>query len=698
MSARDLLVEIGVEELPPRSLRALSSALEEGLKAAFDALGLGHGETRRFATPRRLAVLVRALDEMQQDGETTRVGPAAAAAFDADGKPAAAARGFARACGVAVEALERTVVDGAERLCCTRRIPGRPARELLGGALADALAALPAARRMRWGDAPHEFVRPVRWAVLLFGREAVPAEVLGVDAGAETRGHRFHCDRPIPLGEPADYEAALERDGRVIACFDRRRELVRRRVEAAAEGARAVLDEELLDEVTGLVEYPVALAGGFDEAFLSVPAAAVELALKSHQRCFPLVDGEGRLLPRFVAVSNLESRDPAQVVRGYERVVRPRLADAEFFFRADRRKPLADRREALGALVFQERLGSVLERSGRMAAVAAFLAERLGIDAGHCRRAGELAKCDLLTGMVGEFPALQGTMGERYARDDGEPEAVARAIGEQYLPRHAGDAVPATDAGAVLSLADRLDALTGLFGIGLPPDGSKDPYGLRRAAIGALRILVEREMDLDIRECLDRAAAAHGDGVLAEGAAAAVFDFLLERFRGWCLDQGLSAEAFQSVLALRPARPLDFHRRVAAVHRFSETPEAAALAAADKRIANLLEKDGGDGGTADVDEALLGQPAEAALLAALRAKEERVAPLFRAGDYAAGLKALSALKPEVDRFFDEVLVMSGDEAARRNRLALLRRLRRLFLAAADLSRLHAPRDRAAGPA
>ncbi len=698
MSARDLLVEIGVEELPARSLRPLSAALEEGLKAAFGALGLGHGETRRFATPRRLAVLVRGLDEKQKDSESTRVGPAAAAAFDADGEPAAAARGFARACGVTVEELERTDADGTERLCHTRRQPGRPARELLAGALADALAALPAMRRMRWGDAPHEFVRPVRWAVLLFGREPVPADALGVEAGAETRGHRFHCGRPIRLDVPADYEETLERVGRVIACFDRRRDLVRRRVEAAAEeaGGRAAADEALLDEVTGLVEYPVALAGGFDEAFLSVPAAAVELALKSHQKCFPLVDGEGRLLPRFVAVSNLESRDPAQVVRGYERVIRPRLADAEFFFRADRRKPLADRREALGALVFQERLGSVLERSERMADVAAFLAERLGVDAGHCRRACELAKCDLLTGMVGEFPALQGTMGERYARDDGEPEAVARAIGEQYLPRHAGDAVPATDAGAVLSLADRLDALTGLFGVGLPPDGSKDPYGLRRAALGALRILVEREMDLDVRECLERAAAAHGE-VLAGDAAAAVFDFMLERFRGWCLDQGLSGEAFQSVLALRPPRPLDFHRRVAAVQRFSETPEAAALAAADKRIAGLLEKDGGDGGAAEVDEALLGHPAEAALLAELRAKEGDVAPLFRAGDYAAGLKALSALKPAVDRFFDEVLVMSGDAAARRNRLALLRRLRRLFLAAADLSRLHTARDRAAEP-
>lgn len=690
MSARDLLIEIGTEELPPKALPGLSAAFEELLCKQLEDKALAFDNCQRFATPRRLGLLFHQLQEAQQDREKTRLGPAVKAAFNDAGEPTPAALGFARSCGVEVEALQRQEKDGVEKLSHTILEKGQPTTELIGDMVERALAQLPIPKRMRWGSSRTEFVRPVHWIVLLFGEQVIQSNILGVATSGETRGHRFHHNESISLTTAAEYEDKLETIGKVIPRFDKRKVLIRDQVlaEARANKATAVIDEMLLDEVTSLVEFPVALTGNFEPEFLEVPQEALILAMKSHQKCFYLVDDSEKLLPKFITVSNLESKDPAQVIQGNERVIRPRLADARFFYESDKQQSLESRYESLGSLVFQEKLGTVRDKCDRVARLSSSLAARLSVNDDYCSRAAHLSKCDLLTQMVGEFADLQGLMGYYYALHDGEPEEVAIAINEQYQPRFAGDDVPGSPTGAILAIADKLDSMIGLFGIGQPPTGSKDPFALRRSAIGILRIMIEKNLALDLKHCIADSLSAFKDVALADDVEEKVFEFLLERFRSWYLDEGISSEEFQAVHALRPSQPLDFHHRIQAVHHFNSLPEASALAAANKRVSNILDKQLSPGVTLAIDEGLFTDSAEKALFKALNNKEEEVAPFFHKGAYTEGLQSLASLKEVIDRFFDEVLVMAEEESVRTNRIALLHNLRNLFLHTADISHLH----------
>ena len=688
-AARDFLFEIGTEELPPKALRGLSQALEAEFRSLFAKAGLDHGELRSFATPRRLALLARDLAGKQPDRQIERFGPAVTAAWDADGAPTAAALGFARSCGVAVEELGSSERQGAAKLCFTRQEAGTATIELLPGLAETALAALPIPRRMRWGASRTEFIRPVHWAVMLFGQEVVPAPILGETAGNTTFGHRFHHNKAIELSCPGDYEAALEQPGRVIADFARRREMIRELVTEQANRlqARVAMDEELLDEVTSLVEYPVALTGEFDREFLQIPDEALILTLKHHQKCFCLEDADGRLVPNFVTVSNIESLDPKEVIRGNERVIRPRLADARFFFETDKARSLESRLPELEKVVFQDKLGTIAAKSRRVAALSRQIADVLDVEPDACERAALLGKCDLVSDMVGEFAELQGIMGSYYARNDGEPETVATAIVEQYLPRYTGDRLPETEAGRVVALAEKLDTLAGLFAIGQPPTGSRDPFALRRAALGVLRILIEDGLELDLVAAIDAAVAAYAETEPAPDCRQQLYDFIFDRLRAWYVDAGTDAKIYLCVRALNPASPLDFHRRVEAVSDFAGRPEAAALAAANKRVSNLLDKSGEEARQDAVSADLLSETAEKQLLSRLEQQSEAVAPLFEAGNYREGLTRLAGLRDDVDRFFDEVMVMVEDPAVRANRLRLLRDLRELFLQAADISLL-----------
>lgn len=690
MATRDLLIEIGTEELPPKALSRLSSAFADQIAKQLQDLNLGFEDVERFATPRRLAVLVRDLEEAQQDNEKTRLGPAVKAAFDQAGQPTMAAAGFARSCGVDVADLARSDKDGTEKLAYTVLEKGQATTALIPDLLEPALSQLPIPKRMRWGSSRNEFVRPVHWLVVLFGNEAVAASVLGVDSGPATRGHRFHHNSDIPLGKAGAYEAVLRDQGKVIASLDKRREMIREQVlqEGDRLNATAVIDPDLLEEVTNLVEFPVALTGSFEEAFLAVPQEALILAMKSHQKCFYLTDSNGKLLPKFITISNIESTDPGQVIKGNERVIRPRLADAQFFYDTDKESPLESRQAALGKLIFQDKLGTVLDKSQRVGELATLIANQVDANPEHCQRAAQLSKCDLLTNMVGEFADLQGLMGSYYAEHDGEPGDVSKAIYEQYQPRFAGDAVPETLTGAVLAIADKLDSMVGLFGIGQPPTGSKDPFALRRAAIGLLRIIVEKQLSLDLGELIDASLKTYPADLLQAVTRTQVFDFVLERFRAWYLDKGMSSEEFQSVFVLKPSRPLDFHLRINAVHAFYQLPEAKPLAAANKRVANILAKQDSSDSVLALDESLLSEPAEKTLATEVQQKELEVAPMFDRGQYTEGLKVLSGLNTSVDTFFDDVMVMTDDVAVKNNRLALLKQLQSLFLRSADISHLH----------
>ncbi len=684
----DLLIELGTEELPPGSLRALADTLAEEVATRLEAAGVGGGARRIYATPRRLAVRIEDVLLTQPDRSIERRGPALTAAFDADGQPTKAAQGFARSVGLEVDALQRLETDKGAWLCAYVHEPGRTTAELVPEILEAALGKLPIAKRMRWGAGEAEFVRPVHWVVLLLGEALIEAEILGVKSGRETRGHRAHHPAPLYVAEPAAYAPLLETEGHVLPDFGERRAAIKAQVEALASelGGRAMLDEDLLDEVTALVEWPVAIAGGFEERFLDVPHEALITTMMDNQRYFPVLDADGRLMAHFITVANLESRDPAQVRAGNERVIRPRLHDAEFFWQQDRRQPLVSRRDALRGMLFQKQLGTLFDKSERLAALAAAIAERLGADPDQGRRAGELAKCDLVTTMVFEFTELQGTMGRHYARHDGEPQAVAQAIEDQYRPAHAGDKLPEGAIGQALALAEKLDTLVGIFAIGQRPSGTKDPFALRRAALGVVRILIERGLELDLHELLALAAAGLAGRVEAAGAVDEVFDYVMERLTAYYAEQGIPADVIDAVLACRPTRLTDLDRRVQAVQRFRSLPEAESLAAANKRIRNILRQAGDQAG-AEVHAENLREDAERELLAALAEAEGEVEPLFEDGRYTPALTRLAALRAPVDAFFDSTLVMAEDETLRRNRLALLARLSALFLRTADLSRL-----------
>ena len=690
-AAADFLVEIGTEELPPKALRSLMDAFGEGLVAAVDDAGLEHGAVHAYASPRRLAVSIDGLAPRQADRPTVQKGPPTRIAFDEDGNPTAAATAFAKKCGVEVSELGTTETDKGEWLVFESVDKGREAHELMPALVERALASLPIPRRMRWGAGDVEFVRPIHWVVMLHGADVVRSAVMQTVAGNLTYGHRFHSSGPIALSEPADYLGALERPGYVIADFDRRRELVRQGVESAAVGAggHVVDGESLYDEVAALVEWPVALVGRFDEEYLSLPREVVISTLTGHQRYFPVADDSGALLPLFITVANLESSDPDQVRDGNERVIRPRLADAAFFWDSDRRTTLENRKDALREVIYQRGLGSLADKSRRVAMVAAWLASKLDADKADVKRAAELSKCDLLTGMVGEFPELQGIMGRYYALSDSEPETVADAIGEHYRPRFAGDELPATDIGRILAVADKLDTLAGVFSIGKKPTGNRDPFGLRRAALGVIRILIECGLDLDLRKLIAKAVSQQPKGKLDnETIVDDLYHFVSDRLRRYFLDRdsGLVTETFEAVMARRPDSLVDFDRRLAAVQTFARLEQAESLAAANKRIANILRQ-AGDPDSLTVSKKLLGDDAEQALYNALDNARQKVRPLIGDRQYAEALNILADLRDPVDRFFDDVMVMTDDEAVKNNRLALLGELRALFLDVADISRL-----------
>lgn len=686
---QDFLVEIGTEELPPKSLLGLSQAFQRELETRLRAVELTFGAVQAYAAPRRLAVHVAGLAQRTPDKRELVWGPPAKVAFDADGNPSRAGIAFAEKNRFPVEALRDKIAnDGKQdKLCHEQHISGRATVELLAETVNAALDALPIAKRMRWGSRRDEFVRPVHWVVLLYGDTVCPGTVMGLTPGNRSRGHRFHHPEEVVIASPEQYPLAML-EAKVIAHFGERQEIIAEGVNRLAEaaGGTAVIDPDLLDEVTALNEWPVPLAGRFEERFLEVPAEALISSMKEHQKYFHVVDDSGKLLPMFITVANIESRDPARVVAGNERVIRPRLADAAFFYETDRKQTLESRREQLRNIVFQADLGTVYDKTERVAVLAAALAPRCGGDAALAERAARLSKSDLVTNMVGEFDELQGIMGRYYALDDGEPAEVAEALFEQYLPRFAGDRLPNTATGKALALADRLDTLVGIFGIGQPPSGSRDPFALRRASLGVLRILVEGDIDLNLRPVLEQAQGLHPNLKVRDGLTEQVLTYLTERFRAWYEDEDIPATVFMAISAKGLDNPLDIHQRVHAVQAFNQLPEAAALAAANKRVSNILAKL--DEPVAErVDTALLQEAAEQELAKQLTSYSERVAPLLARHDYTETLQVLAGLREAVDRFFDDVMVMSDDEALRGNRLALLQRLRDLFLQVADISYL-----------
>jgi len=687
MSAHDLLFELGTEELPPRALLALSNALTEGVLSGLDAAGIPHGKALSFATPRRLAVRIAKLSEHQPERRVERRGPPLKNAFDAQGAPTQAATAFAKSCGVAVSALSQLKTDKGEWLAFHGVERGAATVSLLGDIINRAVAALPILKRMRWGAGAVEFVRPVHSVVLLYGEAVVPAEVLGLTAGRVTFGHRFHHPKPITLKSSAAYEGRLRR-AKVIADFAARRELIRsgvsREAAASGPGATALIEDTLLDEVTALVEWPVPIAGQFEARFLSLPREVVIATVQDHQRYFAVQGADGRLSGRFVTVSNIESRDPSKVREGNERVVRPRLSDAAFFWEQDRKISLDAHAARLSGVIFHPKLGTYADKTLRIKTLALVVGGRIGA-AGHVARAAELSKADLMTAMVGEFPELQGTMGRYYAEAQGEPEEVARAIEEHYLPRFAGDSLPTTTTGQAVALADKIDTLVGIFAIEQRPSGAKDPFGLRRAALGLLRILLEGRLELDLVELLEQAAAAQP--VQRPQVSEEVYDFIVERLRGLLLEEpGTTAEMLDAVFANRPRSPLDAVTRLRALKEFLLLPEAGILAAINKRIANILRKTS-LGRDAAVDAGALTEEAERKLhraLGDLRVPVQEAAAQRRYGE---ALKALVALRAPVDDFFERVMVMDDHIGRRNNRLALLRDVQLILGGVADLSRL-----------
>ncbi|TXR54696.1 glycine--tRNA ligase subunit beta [Reinekea thalattae] len=686
MSKADFLIELGTEELPPKALRSLQDAFADGIIERLTAAGLSFDASERFAAPRRLALTLSNLDLQQPDEQIERRGPAVAVAFDADGKPTKAVEGFARSCGVEVSDLEQVETKKGPWLMYRGTKPGQATKALLPTIVQETLDSLPIPKRMRWGARRDEFVRPVKWLLMLLGEEVVPATFYGVSSANVTRGHRFHAPKEIVINKASDYENTLLNQGFVMASFEKRQQKIAADAKAAAQtkGVVAVINDDLLDEVTALNEWPVALVGSYEERFLDVPAEALMSSMEEHQKYFPTVNAEGAIQPYFVFISNIESKQPEIVIEGNEKVIRPRLADAAFFWETDKKTPLADRVEKLKTVMFQQELGSVYDKVLRIQSIAGHIAEQISASKQNTERAAYLAKADLVTDMVFEFTDLQGIAGRYYALADGEDAAVAQAILEQYKPAGAGDSLPESKEGMAVALADRLDNLSGLFGIGQPPTGTKDPFALRRAALGVLRIIVERELDLDLAELVGFAAGQHKALAKQDQVVNEVVQYALDRFSAWYADAGFRAEIFQSVRALNLTKPLDIDRRVRAVAQFSQLEQASALAAANKRVSNILAKAEDDIST-EVDSALFAESAETELFAALENVSQVVTESVQAANYTAALTELASLRDVVDRFFDDVMVNADDPKVRQNRLALLAKLRNLFMQVADIS-------------
>jgi glycyl-tRNA synthetase beta chain len=685
----NLLIELGTEELPPKALKKLSAAFTAGVVEGLKKAGFEINDVESFATPRRLAMLIKDVAVSQPDREVERKGPALKAAYDADGNPTKAVMGFARSCGVEVDALQQQETDKGVWLVFKATEKGQLLSALIENIIDQSLSKLPIPKRMRWGSNDAEFVRPVHWLVLMHGKTVIDAEVLGIKSSAKTFGHRFHAPAEIALQDASDYQNKLLSQGFVIADFEQRKQKIRQQVTDSVKqlDAEAVIDAELLDEVTALNEWPIAVAGEFDEIYLDVPDEALIKTMQDNQKYFPVRDSSGNLKNYFITISNIDSKSPEKVKEGNERVVRPRLADAMFFWEQDQKQPLEAFNTALEKVVFQAKLGSLAEKTQRVTSLAESIAEQLKANVDYVKRAALLSKCDLMTDMVGEFASLQGVMGKCYAQKAGEADEVANAIDEQYKPRGASDDTADTTTGQILSISDKLDTLVGIFAIGQKPTGEKDPYALRRASLGILRTIIERQLDLDLKQLISISAGLLKDKVDASKVEHDVFEYIIERLRAYYLDRKVTADVFDAVSALSPSRPLDFDKRIKAVSAFRELAEAESLAAANKRVGNILKKSAVDV-SVTVDESLLSEEAEKKLFETLTALSKTVEPMFDSGDYEAALSQLSSLRDPVDAFFDSVMVMADDEAIKNNRIALLSIMNQLFLRAADLSRLH----------
>lgn len=688
MTTQNFLAEIGTEELPPKALKKLATAFAENVEAELNQAGLSFDKVEWFAAPCRLAVKVLGLATSQPSKEVEKRGPAVSAAFDGEGKPTKAAEGWAKGCGITVEQAERIATDKGEWLVHRAVIEGQPTKNLLVGMISNALAKLPIPKTMRWGDKTEQFVRPVHTVTLLLGDELIEGEILGVASGTTVRGHRFLGEREFQISHADQYPALLKEKGSVVADFNERKALILAKAQekATALGGVADIEEDLLDEVTSLVEYPNVLAAKFEERFLAVPAEALVYTMKGDQKYFPIYDKEGKLLPHFIFVSNINPEDPSKIIEGNEKVVRPRLTDAEFFFKTDLKQRLEDQLPRLETVLFQQQLGTLRDKTARIEQLADEIAKQIGADETKAKRAGLLSKCDLMTNMVFEFTDTQGVMGMHYARHDGEDEEVAVALNEQYMPRFAGDELPKSLVASSVALADKFDTLTGIFGIGQAPKGSADPFALRRAALGALRIIVEKNLPLDLSDLVTTSAKLFGDKLTNSNVVEEVVDFMLGRFRAWYQDEGIAVDVIQAVLARRPTRPADFDARVRAVSHFRTLDSAEALAAANKRVSNILAKVEGEI-SSEIDRTLLVETEEKALAEQVITLQAELAPLFEKGEYQTALDRLAGLREVVDNFFDKVMVNAEDPKLRQNRQAILNNLRNLFLQVADISLL-----------
>lgn len=685
MTTQNFLVEIGTEELPPKALKTLATSFADNVEAELNQAGLTFDKIEWFAAPRRLAVKVLNLATQQPSKEIEKRGPAVSAAFDAEGKPTKAAEGWARGCGITVDQAERIATDKGEWLVHRAKIEGQPTKNLLNDIVANALAKLPIPKPMRWADKTVQFIRPVHTVTMLLGDELIEDEILGVASARTIRGHRFLGEKEFEIQHADQYPQLLREKGSVVADFNERKAeiLAKSQAKATALGGVADIEESLLEEVTSLVEYPNVLAAKFEERFLAVPAEALVYTMKGDQKYFPIYDKDGKLLPHFIFVSNINPEDPTAIIEGNEKVVRPRLTDAEFFFKTDLKQKLVDRLPRLETVLFQQQLGTLKDKTDRIEQLAGEIAKQIGADEAKAKRAGLLSKCDLMTNMVFEFTDTQGVMGMHYARHDGEDEEVAVALNEQYMPRFAGDELPKSLVASAVALADKFDTLTGIFGIGQAPKGSADPFALRRAALGALRIIVEKNLPLDLEDLVKKSAALFGDKLTNQNVVADVVDFMLGRFRAWYQDEGIAVDVIQAVLARRPTRPADFDARVRAVSHFRTLDSAEALAAANKRVSNILAK--ADAAIGEINLTACVEPAEKALAEAVLALRTEVQPLIAKGDYTAVLDKLANLRAPVDSFFDNVMVNAEDPALRQNRLAILNTLQGLFLQVADIS-------------
>ena len=685
MTTQNFLVEIGTEELPPKALKTLATSFADNVEAELNQAGLTFDKIEWFAAPRRLAVKVLNLATQQPSKEIEKRGPAVSAAFDAEGKPTKAAEGWARGCGITVEQAERIATDKGEWLVHRAKIEGQPTKNLLNDIVANALVKLPIPKPMRWADKTVQFIRPVHTVTMLLGDELIEGEILGVASARTIRGHRFLGEKEFEIQHADQYPQLLREKGSVVADFNERKAeiLAKSQAKATALGGVADIEESLLEEVTSLVEYPNVLAAKFEERFLAVPAEALVYTMKGDQKYFPIYDKDGKLLPHFIFVSNINPEDPTAIIEGNEKVVRPRLTDAEFFFKTDLKQKLVDRLPRLETVLFQQQLGTLKDKTDRIEQLAGEIAKQIGADEAKAKRAGLLSKCDLMTNMVFEFTDTQGVMGMHYARHDGEDEEVAVALNEQYMPRFAGDELPKSLVASAVALADKFDTLTGIFGIGQAPKGSADPFALRRAALGALRIIVEKNLPLDLEDLVKKSAALFGDKLTNQNVVADVVDFMLGRFRAWYQDEGIAVDVIQAVLARRPTRPADFDARVRAVSHFRTLDSAEALAAANKRVSNILAK--ADAAIGEINLTACVEPAEKALAEAVLALRTEVQPLIAQGDYTTVLDKLANLRAPVDSFFDNVMVNAEDLALRQNRLAILNTLQDLFLQVADIS-------------